>query len=112
MIERVRGYEEELKESPRENALMKKLAENLDSELKRYRAKPFTVEDFQGVRAIDKQLVEVLRSGSSYDQEQILTRLNIEPSDTEMIQAVSKQLEVLEDYGLVEYSGRGWRWKA
>jgi len=28
-----------------------------------------------------------------------------------MVKAVDKQLESLEGYGLVEYSGRGWRWK-
>jgi len=25
---------------------------------------------------------------------------------------MSKQLEALEGYGLLEYKGRGWRWKA
>ena len=43
--------------------------------------------------------------------EEILTKLNIDPSDTELVKAVNKQLEILETYGLVEYAGRGWRWK-
>jgi hypothetical protein len=112
LIKKVRDSEEELKELRRENALLKKLAENLDNELKRYRAKPFAEEGFQGVRAFEKGLVELLRAGRSYDQEEILSRLNVNPTDMEMVRAVSRQLEALEEYGLVEYSGRGWRWKS
>ena len=53
----------ELKELKRENGMLKKLAENLDNELKRYRAKPFAddvKESFQGVRSFDKELIEQL----------------------------------------------------
>jgi hypothetical protein len=28
-----------------------------------------------------------------------------------LVKAVSKQLEALEGYGLLEYKGRGWKWK-
>jgi len=29
----------------------------------------------------------------------------------DLVKAVGKQLEVLEAYGLVEFTGKGWRWK-
>jgi len=37
--------------------------------------------------------------------------LNIDSSDSNLVKTVSKQLEALEGYGLLEYKGRGWRWK-
>jgi len=111
LIKRLGNAEEELKTLRNENRLLKKLVDNLDNELKRYRTKPFLEEDFEGVRRFDKELIDLLRKGGSYMGEEILTQLNIDPSDTELVKAVNKQLEILETYGLVEYVGRGWRWK-
>jgi len=111
LIKRLRDAEEELKKVKNENRLLKKLAENLDNELRRYRAQPFLEEAFEGVRRFDRDLIELLRKGGSYTEEQILTHLNIDPSDTDLVKAVSKQLEALEGYGLLEYKGRGWKWK-
>ena len=111
LVKRLRDAEEELKKLRSENRLLKKLAENLDNELRRYRAQPFLEEAFEGVRRFDRDLIELLRKGGSYTQEHILSHLNIDPSDTDLVKAVSKQLEALEAYGLVEYRGRGWKWK-
>mgnify|MGYP005850402615 CR=1 FL=1 len=111
LIKKLRDAEEELKMLRNDNRLLKKLAENLDNELKRYRAQPFIEEAFEGVRRFDKDLIELFRKGGSYTQEQILAHLNIDPSDGDLVKAVSKQLEALEGYGLLEYKGRGWRWK-
>jgi len=111
LIKKLRDAEEELKKARNENRLLKKLAENLDGELRRYRAQPFLDEAFEGVRRFDKDLVELLRKGGSYTQEQILAHLNIDPTDSDLVKAVSKQLEGLEGYGLLEYKGRGWKWK-
>jgi len=110
LIKRLRDAEEELKKLRNENRLLKKLTENLDNELKRYRAQPFLEEAFEGVRRFDKDLIELLKKGGSYTQEQILAHLNIDPSDVKLVKAVDKQLETLEAYGLVEYKGRGWKW--
>ena len=49
--------EEELKTLRNENRLLKKLVDNLDTELKRHRAKPFLEEDFEGVIKVLKELV-------------------------------------------------------
>jgi len=111
LIKRLEKAEEELKGLRNENRMLKMLAENLDNELRRYRAKPFIEEGFEGVRTFDRDLIELLRGGRSHTQEEILAHLNIDPSDTELVRAVTKQLEALEAYGLLEYKGRGWRWK-
>ena len=110
LVKRLRSAEEELKKLRDENRLLKRLVENLDNELKRYRAQPFLEEAFEGVRRFDRELIELLRRGGSYTQEQILEHLNIDPSDADLVKAVDKQLEALEAYGLVEYKGRGWKW--
>jgi hypothetical protein len=111
LIKKSRDAEEELKKLRNENRLLKRLAENLDNELRRYRAQPFIEEAFEGVRRFDRDLIGLLRKGGSYTQEQILAHLNIDPSESDLVKAVSKQLEALEGYGLLEYKGRGWRWK-
>ena len=111
LIKKLSNAEEELKKLRQENRLLKKLVDNLDTELKRYRTKPFLEEDFRGVRQFDKELINLLREGGAYSGEDILSRLNVNPSDTDVVKAVNRQLEVLESYGLVEYVGRGWKWK-
>jgi hypothetical protein len=52
-----------------------------------------------------------LKKGGSYTQEQILSTLNIDASESDVVKAVGRQLEALEGYGLVNYRGRGWKWK-
>ncbi|MCW4038830.1 MAG: hypothetical protein NWF13_08875 [Candidatus Bathyarchaeota archaeon] len=110
LIKRLDKAEEELKKLRNENRLLKKLVDNLDTELKRYRAKPFLEKDFQGIRRFEQELIDLLKRGDTYTGEVILTHLSIDPSDTELVKAVNKQLEILETYGLVEYVGRGWKW--
>ncbi len=111
LVEKLRAAEEDNKKLSEDNRLLKRLVENLDQELKRYRMKPFAEEGFEGRRSFDKDLIELLREGGSHSQEEILAHLNMDPSEVETVKAVSRQLEALERYSLVEYSGRGWRWK-
>ncbi len=111
LIKRLNQTEDDLKKTRQENRLLRQLADNLDKELRRYRAKPFAEESFRGTRQFDKDLVSLLRKGGSHSQEEVLAHLEVEPSETEMVKAVAKQLEALENYGLVEYVGRGWRWR-
>ena len=92
--------------------MLQKLVENYETELKRYRAEPFLEEGFEGVRTFDKELVNLLKTGRLYTDDEILSQLNVNLSDTDLVKAVGKQLETLESYGLVEYIGRGWRWKS
>jgi hypothetical protein len=110
LIKRLSNSEEDLKELRKENRLLKKLVDNQDNELRRYRAKPFLEEDFSGVRRFDKELIDLLKERKSLTGDEILSHLNIYPSNTDLVKAISKQLEVLENYGLIEYTGRRWKW--
>lgn len=111
LIERLRKEEDELKRLREENRLLRRLVDNLDRELKRYRAKPFLEEGFEGVRMFSKELIDLLRKGGTYSEKEILANFNIEPTDVDLVKAVSKQLEALESYGLVEFTVKGWKWK-
>lgn len=52
--------------------------------LRRYRAAPF-LEGHFGVRRFDKELIELLKRGGTYSNEDILTHLNIDPSNANLV---------------------------
>ncbi len=106
-IQRLR---EELKETAREKKLLEHVVEKLEREVRRYRAQPFLQSDFEGVRRFQKELIEALKGGGVISSEELLSRLGIEPAEHEAVKAVYKQLEILQAYGLVEPSPRGWKW--
>jgi hypothetical protein len=62
------------------------------------------------MRRYNKELVEILRARGFVDSYKLLEELEIDPRDSELVKAVSKQLEELEGYGMVETTPRGWRW--
>jgi len=111
LIERLKKQEEELKKLREDNRFLRRLVDNLDDELKRYRAQPFLDDDFREIRSFDRELIQLLREGELLNDDEILARLIISPSDTDMVKALSNQLHALESYGLVEFRGRGWKWK-
>ncbi len=111
LIKKLSNTEEELKQLRKDNRLLKKLVDNLDNEAKRLRAEPFLDDSFRGVRRYNQEIIDMLKQGGSYSGDEILAHLDINHSDTDLVKAVNKQLEVLETYGLVKYVGRGWKWK-
>jgi hypothetical protein len=84
--------------------------ERYENDLKRYRSQAFLEEGFEGMRRYNKELVEILRARGFVDSYKLLEELEIDPRDSELVKAVSKQLEELEGYGMVETTPRGWRW--
>jgi hypothetical protein len=110
LLKQLREKDEEIAKLKNDNRLLKMLTENLDKELKRYRAEPFLDRPFKGVRVYDKELVHLLKSSGSIDSDRILKQLGISPKDTDLVKAVNKQLQALQAYGLVEPAARGWRW--
>ncbi len=110
LVKQLREKGEEVKILRKEIKLFKQLADKLDTELKRYRAQPFLEEEFQGVRAYDRELIKLLRSRASIDSDRILEELSIDPKESDLVKGVRRQLENLESYGLIRASPRGWRW--
>ena len=106
----MRELKEQFGRLTREKRVLEIAFDRLEEELRRYRAQPFLVENFVGVRRYQKELVEILREGRVVSSNEILSRLRIDPSEQEVVKAVSKQLENLEGYGLIQLSPKGWKW--
>ena len=94
------------------------IRDNLEREIRRYRAEPFLDTGFEGVRHFDKELISILKNAKAVDgknkfvdNDEILSRLGVDFSETESVKAISNQLSRLEGYGLVVSGTKGWRWK-
>ena len=108
----IREKDEEIAKLQQDNRLLKMLTDNLDKELKKYRAKPFAEDNgsFTGIREFDKDLIELVRKTGSIDSDRILKELGISARDTDMVKAVNRQLSSLQSYRLIEPTPRGWKW--
>jgi hypothetical protein len=112
LIEDLRKKDEENQKLARENEITKLALERVETELRRYRAEPFLEDSFQGIRRYDKKLIELLKKGRPIDSDDLLHLLRISPKETDLVKAVSRQLENLRSYGLVRKTHHGWRWIA
>jgi hypothetical protein len=84
--------------------------EKYENELKRYRNQAFVEDKFEGARKYNRELIAILKRGVTIDSYKLLEELGIDPNDTDLVKAISTQLEDLEKYGLVTSTQRGWRW--
>ena len=84
--------------------------EKYENELKRYRSEAFIEEKFEGVRRYNKEIMTFLKRGGVVDSYKLLEELGIDPKETDLVKAISNQLEDLEAYGLVTSTQRGWKW--
>jgi hypothetical protein len=110
LMQQIREKDEQIEKLTRENEIVKLALERVENELQRYRAEPFLEEGFKGIRRYDRRLIELLKKGDTVDSDHLLRLLKINPRDTPLVKAVTKQLENLEAYGLVEKTLRGWKW--
>jgi hypothetical protein len=84
--------------------------EKYENELKRYRSEAFLEDRFEGVRKYNKEIITILKRGGVVDSYSLLEQLGINQKESDLVKAVSKQLEDLETYGLITSTSRGWRW--
>jgi hypothetical protein len=106
----LRILKDQLDKVTREKRILEIAMERLEEELRRYRAQPFLDEEYVGIRRYHKDLIDLLRSGHVVSSDELLSRLRIDPTETELVKAIAKQLEHLEGYGLVVSSTKGWKW--
>ena len=109
LIRQVEELQEENRKLLEENRILKSAYEKLEGELKYYRAKPF-LELQEGRREYERELIELFKKKGEVTNEEILDTLGISPRETVLVKAISKQLQNLEAYGLVEPTFNGWRW--
>jgi len=110
LMQQIHERDEQIEKLTRENEIVKLALERVENELRRYRAEPFLDEKFEGIRAYDRKLVELLKKGDTVDSDHLLRLMKINPRDTPLVKAISNQLGNLEAYGLVEKTRRGWKW--
>ncbi len=110
LVKEINELRDQIKELSDDNRQKKIVIERLDNELRKYRAEVFLEERFEGVRKYDKELIGILKRLGVVDRDGLLKDLGIDPRDSNLVIAVSKQLENLEAYGLVSSTKRGWRW--
>ncbi|VVB65069.1 Uncharacterised protein [uncultured archaeon] len=106
-IGKLRGENKELRDDLKQKKIV---LEKYENELKRYRSEAFVEDEFEGVRKYSRELITALKRGLVLDSYKLLEELGIDPSDSELVKALSKQLEELEMFGLVTSTQRGWRW--
>lgn len=82
----------------------------LDRELKTLRVKPFLDPVYQGYRELHRKLVVIFREKKKVSYDELFSLLDINPTDIETAKAVSNQIDILIDYGVLEQDLRCWRW--
>ncbi len=86
--------------------------EKYEAELKKHRSQAFLEENFKGARRYSQELVEIFKTRGQLDSYKILEALGIDPRESELVKAVSRQLEELEGYGMIATTPKGWKWIA
>jgi predicted DNA-binding protein len=102
LMKEISGLKKENKDLRDDLRLKGIVIERYEEELKRHRSAAFLENGFEGTRRYQRQLVDLFRHGGTYDSFRILEALGIGPTESELVKAVSKQLEDLESYGMIE----------
>ncbi len=63
-----------------------------------------------GKDEIDERLMKLLKRGGVWHREDILREMDVNPNDVEALSTIAKQLQALQDHGLVSEGAKGWRW--
>lgn len=87
------------------------LTNRYENQLMKYRNKTFIENGkFEGIREYHQSLIELFKRKISVNEDELVDLLHINPSDKDSLKAISKQIENLEDYGLIQSIRGGWKW--
>jgi len=106
-MEALKAENKSLRDDLRQKSIV---LDRYENELKRYRSQSFLEGDYLGMRRYSRELVEILKTRGKMDSYGILEALGVDPMESELVKAVSHQLEELEAYGMIEADGKWWRW--
>jgi hypothetical protein len=84
--------------------------EKCNAELYRAKFGNFIVPSRGGLGKFDKQIIAILQTGVEMDINGLLKGLRIDPSDSEAVATVRRQIEILCAVGFAENTAKGWRW--
>ena len=102
-----------------ENTQLSKQVERLNNLMDRYeehlqqlKNKQFLNNGkFNGIREYEQKLIELLKKHKNIKEHDILDMLHVSPSDVGTMKAISKQLELLLDYGIIKMYKGGYQWQ-
>ena len=107
---KIQDLEQEVSELRKEVNQKDIVIEKLETDLKRLRMGPFLEDDFEGVREYDTELIEILQNSDQVTSEELVRRLGVDPSQSDIMRGINSQLQQLESYGLVRSTSQGWTW--
>jgi hypothetical protein len=68
------------------------------------------LDDDVEILKLNVRLVEALKNQGPIHEARLLETLGVDPADLAMTRAISTQIELLEEYGMIRKGTRGWRW--
>lgn len=107
---KIQELEQQVKELRKEVDQKDIVIEKLESDLKRYRMKPFLDDGYEGLREYDRELIEILKGADRLTSEELVRRLGVDQTDQDIMRGVDAQLQQLESYELIAHTPHGWRW--
>lgn len=110
MVKKMDGLRKENKTLHDELRQKEIVLDRYELELKRFRSEPFLHTDFRGIRPYSEELVKIIKAHGRIDNYRLLEELGIDARESDLVKAVSSQLEELEAYKLIETDGRAWKW--
>lgn len=110
LIDRNEHLEKSNRALEQELDVMTKAYQALDRELKTIRIKPFMDPVYQGFRELFRKMVATFREKKRVSYDDLFSSLGLNPSDIESVKAVSYQIDILVNCGVLEQDLRCWRW--
>ena len=110
LVDEIRVLREENRELQKRNKMLDTVVDRLEKELREYRSKPFVEDDAIGVRKYQSDLLELFKKRGVVRKDEVLELLGVDPSETVTVKGIRKQIEGLEEYGVIRDVGAKWKW--
>jgi hypothetical protein len=108
--EEIHALKKELDEKEKQIQRKDRLIETYEEDLRRYRASVFIDDSPPGAKQYNKKLVEIIQEPGSHQDEEIVRRMNVNPRETKVMKSITMQLDLLQEYGLIKSTSKGWVW--
>jgi len=63
-----------------------------------------------GIHNMDTRMISIFKASGAVNEEALLSMLNIQEGEKELIKLLRRELEALESMGLIRKSSKGWKW--
>ena len=91
--------------------LKRRYIRRIEKEIEQLRSEDFLTPKFEGVRQYNERLIKVFKAHKKIRATELLSLLDLGPSDGKIIKSINVQLDSLESCGLITKTGDDFRWK-